>query len=506
MDLAAVQVAELFKAAIVRLQARHGISGRVPSAVAIGAWVDAVVPPGPEMMIAPVPGAMPYAPDPNAIALLTEPGSEAVARSLLALAGRRPDLSDLQRHELFLAGLVHLVVRRSGLIIAPKRPRIFEWIDQVAPVRRPPSNTAGTSSVEDHRVASDDTVGRHGPLEARAPSRAEHAAAQLEDSARRAVARWAGDPRVTSLVATLRPLFRDRLDELGLEDPDEQAEAALRMLGIGTVLPDGTEEPNLFATWPEERLASARFTALAIRAAVAIFVARLRDQHGVSAIEPVQHVSPDESTPDGLRFGGDHGALLQLLWLNIRIDGRTGTEIAADVPVIGTVGWDRDGSTIILGRRNVTTPDIVAGNILRRSFLELVAATADAIPSDDAPSLQPPEALRAYLKANPPGPADMYGRTRADRYRTPGWSDLAEMHYLARQALHRKRRRGRPKGPYLIQSRAEIELAYRALWLQTGRRPYWSDVAKEIGVDERTLRRARSDFGVDKRPIHKLGE
>jgi len=42
--------------------------------------------------------------------------------------------------------------------------------------------------------------------------------------------------------------------------------------------------------------------------------------------------------------------------------------------------------------------------------------------------------------------------------------------------------------------------------LQTGRRPYWSDVAKEIGVDERTLRRARSDFGVDKRPIHKLGE
>lgn len=139
-DLAAAQCAELFKAAIVRLQERHGIRRRVPSAANIGAWVDAVVPPDPGSAIAPVVGAVPYAPDPNAIALLTGPTSEVIARGLLALAGRRPDLSDLQRHELFLAGLVCLVVRKAGLIIQPTRPRIFEWIDLVAPERIPPSD------------------------------------------------------------------------------------------------------------------------------------------------------------------------------------------------------------------------------------------------------------------------------------------------------------------------------------------------------------------------------
>lgn len=60
-----------------------------------------------------------------------------------------------------------------------------------------------------------------------------------------------------------------------------------------------------------------------------------------------------------------------------------------------------------------------------------------------------------------------------------------------------KRRPGRPRGPYLIQTRAEIEAAYRDLWIKGGRRPYWIQVARALGVDERALRDARRHFGLD---------
>jgi hypothetical protein len=314
------------------------------------------------------------------------------------------------------------------------------------------------------------------------------------------VARWAGDPRVTSLVATLRPTFRQRLDELGLEDPDEKAEAALRMVGIGTILPDGTEEPNLFATWPEERLAPARFTALAIRAAIAVFVARLRDEHGVTAIAPVERVPADERTPDGLRFRGDHAALLQLLWLDIQIDGRTGTDIAADVPVVGTVGWDRDGATLLVGLGDVTDPDVLAGSILRRAFLKRVEASIDAIRGEAAATLQWSEAPRAYMEAHPPEPADTYGRTRADRYRTPGWSDLAEMNYLAQ--TKERRQAGPPKSGrtlgsgWLIKDRAELLDMYRQMRQRAGRRPSQHEFADASGLGTRTVRRYLKRFGL----------
>lgn len=155
-------------------------------------------------------------------------------------------------------------------------------------------------------------------------------------------------------------------------------------------------------------------------------------------------------------------------------------------------------------RRNPHDAETLARAV--RSGESRVEATADAIPNDNAPSFQLSAALRAYLEANPPGPANTYGRTRADRYRTPGWSDLAEIHYLAQQASRRKRPRGRPKGPYLIQSREEIESVYRTVWTETGRRPYWSDVARRMGVDERTLRDARHAFSVNVRTIHKPDE
>lgn len=154
-DLALVRCTELFGAAIARLQDRYGVTGRVPTAAAIGAWIDTVVPPDPAAAIPPAAGSVPYPPDPNAIALLTDPASEVIARGLLALAGRRRDLSDLQRHELFLAGLVHLVVRKAGFIIGPRRPQIFTWIDLVAPVRSPAADAPA-------RGQSDPQVGAPG--------------------------------------------------------------------------------------------------------------------------------------------------------------------------------------------------------------------------------------------------------------------------------------------------------------------------------------------------------
>jgi hypothetical protein len=60
----------------------------------------------------------------------------------------------------------------------------------------------------------------------------------------------------------------------------------------------------------------------------------------------------------------------------------------------------------------------------------------------------------------------------------------------------RQRGPGRPKGPYIIQTRAEVVEPYRRLWDSLRRRPSWTQVAREIGVDTRTLKRARDQFGV----------
>lgn len=324
----------------------------------------------------------------------------------------------------------------------------------------------------------------------------EQAAAHLDASQGLAVALWAGDPRVTPVVVELRPYFREQLDQLRLDDPDEQARAALGILGISSVLPNGTERPNVFSTWPEERLAPARLIAAAVRVAIAQLVDVVRDGAGVTAIAPIEYVPPDPDTPDGLRFRGDHAALLQLLWLDIPLEGRTGAEISADIPVIGTVGWERDGSVLLIGQGDVPGPDILASDILRRAFLRQSQQAEASLEGGDS-------LLANYLTGGQPDfkpPA-----RRIDRYRLPGWSDLAELWYLAHQAPSPKRGTGRPKGPYLIQTRGEIETTYRKLWAKGGRRPYWSAVARDLGVDERTLRNARRVFGVDEHKIEKPG-
>jgi hypothetical protein len=94
-----------------------------------------------------------------------------------------------------------------------------------------------------------------------------------------------------------------------------------------------------------------------------------------------------------------------------------------------------------------------------------------------------------------------------ERHKLPGWTGFAEFDYLAKHPPRRTpRRAGRPPGPSFIQTRAEIETAYRELWTQRGRRPYWSEVAKALMVDERTLKRARREFGLDSRAISQTSE
>jgi hypothetical protein len=53
-------------------------------------------------------------------------------------------------------------------------------------------------------------------------------------------------------------------------------------------------------------------------------------------------------------------------------------------------------------------------------------------------------------------------------------------------------RRGRPEGSTLLQAsdfQQQYALTYRALWERTGKRPTQFEVAAEMGMGERTLRR-----------------
>jgi hypothetical protein len=95
------------------------------------------------------------------------------------------------------------------------------------------------------------------------------------------------------------------------------------------------------------------------------------------------------------------------------------------------------------------------------------------------------------------------GGIDARRYRARGRSGLTEPKALA---PHTPRGPGRPQGPYLVRTRAEIEKTYRDLWTSSGRRPYWNEVARRMRVDERTLRNARQHFGLDERAIDKPSE
>ncbi len=115
-------------------------------------------------------------------------------------------------------------------------------------------------------------------------------------------------------------------------------------------------------------------------------------------------------------------------------------------------------------------------------------------------------------QVNPPGnvppTADDYAKVRASEVRRDLEDRLAELESKLHESAAdvaaakpdlgrgRDRRVGRPRGPHAIQTGAEIERSYRRVWSTLGRRPFWSEVALDLRVDVRTLKRARDRFAV----------
>jgi hypothetical protein len=257
--------------------------------------------------------------------------------------------------------------------------------------------------------------------------------------------------------------------------------------------------PNFFAEWPPERLASAGLIASRVRSGVAEIVTRLRSE-GVRRLPPIEQVTPDIDTPDGFGFVPQHVALLLMLWLDVSLAGRSGKEIAAGLPMLGAVGWERGRSVLLVG--DASQPDILAGDTLRRAFLSRSKAEPAAEPAE--------EAIAKHRLAPAVGADDDDFEPPAnaiERHQLPGWNGFHEYAYVASHPSPRpKRRAGRPAGPTFIQTRDEVEKAYLELWTRQGRRPYWSEVAAQLGVDERTLLRGRRSLGIDSREIRQPPE
>jgi hypothetical protein len=358
-------------------------------------------------------------------------------------------------------------------------------------------------------VPTDALVGRYADRVSESELPEEQAAAHLDASARRKIARWAGNPILVQAVNELRPDFRALLDEIGINATDEKLLAAARILGLSLVDPDGIELPNPFATWPPERRGPAQLIASSLRTGVAELVERLCSS-GVAGLSGVEHVTSDADTPDGLSFGFDHLELFLLFWLDIPLEGRSGAEIAADLPMLGNVGWERGRSVLLVG--DASQPDILAGDTLRRVFLrrsEQASAPEQAEDTAARYRFADPK-TRAGVEAEFEPPSDPI-----ERHKLPGWGHLQELFYVANHPAQYRggsppqppsRHAGRPTGPSFIQTREEVEKPYRELWALQGRRPFWREVALALGVDERTLRRVRRDLGIDSKDIRRMAE
>ncbi len=168
----------------------------------------------------------------------------------------------------------------------------------------------------------------------------ERHAKRAEDAGRKAAAGWLGHRAVAAHVTALRPAFQALVARLGLGD-EATNEAALHIMGGRVVHPDGRESTNPFASWPEERLAPARYLAGAVRWLVAQLTAALIDE-GV----PLQRVIDDPADADHYGFSADHFYLTLLLWRDVPLDGRSGAEIAADLPALPTASWEHNSDAL----------------------------------------------------------------------------------------------------------------------------------------------------------------
>jgi hypothetical protein len=98
--------------------------------------------------------------------------------------------------------------------------------------------------------------------------------------------------------------------------------------------------------------------------------------------------------------------ILLLLWLDIPLENRTGEQIAADLPMLGTVGWVEGGSELVIG--DASLPDVLAGAILRQAhpIVKLEPAGSPTPPDSAAGALPESDPRRDEADSNPPDMAD----------------------------------------------------------------------------------------------------
>ncbi len=163
-------------------------------------------------------------------------------------------------------------------------------------------------------------------------------AKRVEDSGRAAAAGWLGSEHVIALVSGLRPDFHAIVDGFGFRSRIKIVTATAVIMGLNGVNLDHSEWINPFLAWTAQRRDAGQWKVLEARRLIANLSHYLR-RDGVR----LQAVAPDREYSDGLGFAPDHFYLTLLLWLDIPLVGRTGTQIAADLPALPTVGWERTG-------------------------------------------------------------------------------------------------------------------------------------------------------------------
>jgi len=204
--------------------------------------------------------------------------------------------------------------------------------------------------------------------------------------------------------------------------------------------------------------------------------------------------TPPEARPHGTVRGGET-LLLNYSYVDadpVAVKREVDHEIAAVKESVSSINSDVEAY-------NIELPTLIHG-ALKTRFDRLRAA--DEVVAALGVPRRPHQTSGSDAIANPSTHPDANRQADAERHR-PRPGHLPKPKGLA---SHTRRGPGRPQGPYLVPTRADIVNPYRKLWTSSGRRPYWNQVAREMCVDERTLREARRSLGLDAEAIDKLSE
>jgi len=164
---------------------------------------------------------------------------------------------------------------------------------------------------------------------------------RLEEGGRAALAGWVGQPVVTEVVTALRPEVQALVEGFELADDNAIITAAGVLTSVAGLHLDRSEWPNPFLAWTAQQRDAAQPAVMQLRRLLANLTMQLR-KVGIG----IDAVSDDAEFNDHYGFSADHLHLLVLLWLPIPLVGRSGAEIAAELPVLPTVGWERHGDAL----------------------------------------------------------------------------------------------------------------------------------------------------------------